>query len=135
MKPGSAGPDITFDAADAALYDSYRAQQGTVKPVHAGLVLSQLQLMQVVLVSSANNYADSLARWAFGSRAAFLAATKAWLAAHSLTGTTLLEPTGMNPGNTSTASDLVPSANSSWPIRCLPRSSPRSRSRCRRSAS
>jgi serine-type D-Ala-D-Ala carboxypeptidase (penicillin-binding protein 5/6) len=59
------------------------------------------------LVSSANNYADSLARWAFGSRSAFLAATKTWLAAHSLTGTTLLEPTGMNPGNTSTASDLV----------------------------
>lgn len=107
LKPGSSGPDITFDATDAALYDSYRAKLGTVKPVHAGLVLSQLQLMQVVLVSSANNYADSLSRWAFGSRAAFLAATKAWLAAHSLTGTTLLEPTGMNPGNTSTASDLV----------------------------
>ena len=107
LAEGVPGPDITFTPADAALYDSYLARQGTVKPVHAGLVLSELELLQVVLVSSANNYAESLATWAFGSPEAFAAAAKDWLAAHSLTGTTLLEPTGMDPGNTSTAPDLV----------------------------
>ena len=107
LAEGVSGPEITFTEADAALYDSYLARQGTVKPVHAGLVLSELELLQVVLVSSANNYAESLATWAFGSRHAFAAAAEDWLTAHSLRGTTLLEPTGMDPGNTSTAPDLV----------------------------
>lgn len=109
-KPLSAdeqGPGITMTAQDAALYHKYFAQNGKVEPVRAGLVLSQRQLMEAVLVSSANNYAESLAVWAYGSIPAFLDATRNWLSAHGLTSTTLLDSTGMNPGNTSTAGDLV----------------------------
>ncbi len=104
---GEDGPVIRFTSADAALYHKYFALQGKVEPVRAGLELTERQLLTVVLVSSANNYAESLATWAFGSEGAFLSAARTWLDAQGLTRTTLLDSTGMNPGNMSTASDLV----------------------------
>ncbi|MCU1512964.1 MAG: D-alanyl-D-alanine carboxypeptidase [Microbacteriaceae bacterium] len=104
---GDNGPDVTFTAADAALYGKYVALKGKVAGMPVGSHLSQLDFMRVVLVVSANNYADALSTWAFGSSAAYLAATGAWLAKHGLDHTTVLEPTGIDPGNTSTASDLV----------------------------
>ena len=107
LPQGEDGPVITFSRTDAALYHKYFALQGKVEPVRAGLELTQRQLLTVVLVSSANNYAESLATWGFGSESAFLSAARTWLDANGLTDTTLLDSTGMNPGNTSTAGDLV----------------------------
>ena len=107
LSPGDSGPTITFTAADAALRATYLAQNGETKPLTAGSTISQFDLMRVTLVASANNYADALAGWAFGSRAAFEIAVTAWLGAHGLDHTTIVEPTGINPGNVSTASDLV----------------------------
>lgn len=101
------GPSITMTEHDASLYHAYFARNGKVEPVRAGLVLTQRQLLDIVLISSANNYAESLGTWAFGSEKEFLAAAKAWLAKNGLENTTLLDSSGMNPGNTSTASDLV----------------------------
>jgi D-alanyl-D-alanine carboxypeptidase (penicillin-binding protein 5/6) len=107
LSPGDPGPTITFTAADAALTAKYAALKGETKPLRAGSTISQLDLMRVTLVASANNYADALAGWAFGSRAAFEIAVTAWLSFHGLDQTTIVEPTGIDPGNTSTASDLV----------------------------
>jgi D-alanyl-D-alanine carboxypeptidase (penicillin-binding protein 5/6) len=104
---GSAGPTITLSAADEALTAKYTALDGETKPLHAGSTISQLDLMRVALVASANNYADVLARWGFGSHAAFESAVGRWLAVNGLWHTTILEPTGINPGNVSTAPDLV----------------------------
>jgi D-alanyl-D-alanine carboxypeptidase (penicillin-binding protein 5/6) len=107
LSPGESGPTITFTAADAALRAKYIAQDGETKPLTAGSTISQLDLMRVTLVASANNYADALAGWAFGSRAAFEKAVTAWLGAHGLDHTTIVEPTGINPRNVSTAANLV----------------------------
>lgn len=104
---GEEGPTITFSQADHDLYAKYVAMQGTVKPMPVGGTMSEHQVLQVALIASANNYAETLADWAFGSEAAYAAATKTWLAAQGLAHTTLVEPTGINPANTSTASDLV----------------------------
>jgi D-alanyl-D-alanine carboxypeptidase (penicillin-binding protein 5/6) len=104
---GEPGPTITFTAKDAALVQAYAARNGETKPVRAGMTLSQLQVNEVMLVASANNYAESYSTWAFGSQAGFLDAARSWLAAHGLDHTTLLDSSGMNPGNRSTASDLV----------------------------
>lgn len=104
---GAPGPTITFSAKDAALVKAYAARNGETKPVRAGMALSQLQVNEVMLVASANNYAESYSTWAFGSQAAFLTAARSWLTAHGLEHTTLLDSSGMNPGNRSTASDLV----------------------------
>ena len=107
LSPGDTGPTITFTARDAALRAEYVALNGETKPLTAGTSISQLDLMRVTLVASANNYADALAGWAFGSRAAFEIAVSAWLSSHGLDHTIILEPTGINPGNVSTATDLV----------------------------
>lgn len=104
---GEDGPTITFSQADHALYAKYLAQQGTVKPMPVGGTMTEHQVLQVALIASANNYAEVLADWAFGTDAAYVEATKTWLAARGLTHTTLVEPSGINPLNTSTASDLV----------------------------
>jgi serine-type D-Ala-D-Ala carboxypeptidase (penicillin-binding protein 5/6) len=60
-----------------------------------------------MLVVSACNYAEAMADWAFGSNAGFVSATKKWLKAHGLSGTTMVEPTGVDAQNTSTPSDLI----------------------------
>ena len=104
---GGDGPSVTLSAADAALYDTYRAVDGKVVPMSAGTVLTERELLEVTLIESANNYATTLARWAFGSDEAFVAAASAWLAGHGLGQTTIVEPTGLSPRNTSTATDLV----------------------------
>lgn len=104
---GESGPMITFTAADAALTAKYVALNGETKPLVAGSVISQLDLIRVALVASANNYAEALSGWAYHSSAAFQIAVTAWLSFHGLTHTTIVEPTGINPGNVSTAAELV----------------------------
>jgi D-alanyl-D-alanine carboxypeptidase (penicillin-binding protein 5/6) len=104
---GEEGPTITFSAADHALYAKYVALQGTVKPMATGSSMSEHEVLEVSLVASANNYAEALADWAFGSNEAYVTATKAWLTSHGLSHTSLAEPTGIDPANTSTATDLI----------------------------
>jgi D-alanyl-D-alanine carboxypeptidase (penicillin-binding protein 5/6) len=104
---GDEGPTITFTADDHDLYAHYLSLDGTVKPMPTGASMSEHQVLQVALIASANNYAATLADWAFGSETAYATAAAAWLKANGLDHTTLVEPTGINPANTSTASDLV----------------------------
>ncbi|MEY2848280.1 MAG: hypothetical protein RI885_945 [Actinomycetota bacterium] len=101
------GETITLGSADTALYSKYQSVGGKVEPMRAGWAFTQREMLQVMLVSSANNYAELLAGWAFGSQDAFVAATAAWLSENGLTATTITEPTGMSPLNVSSASDLV----------------------------
>ena len=107
LKLGDSGPDIDFTAKDVAIREKYRAVNGKVEPVNAGMTLTQRQVMDVMLVESANNYAESLATWAYGSMDEFLSAADDWLARNNLESTSIIEPTGMSPSNVSTASDLV----------------------------
>ncbi|ARC56839.1 D-alanyl-D-alanine endopeptidase [Frondihabitans sp. 762G35] len=104
---GGSGPTITFTAADHALYDTYLAKNGEVAPMATGARLSERQTLQVALIKSANNYAGALSAWAFGSNDQFVAATRTWLRENHLSNTTLVEPTGLDPRNRSTAADLV----------------------------
>ncbi|GAA4683588.1 D-alanyl-D-alanine carboxypeptidase family protein [Frondihabitans cladoniiphilus] len=104
---GGDGPTITFSAADTALYSTYLAQDGEVAAMPTGGQLTEKQVMQVALIKSANNYAATLAFWAFGSNQGYVTAATKWLKAHGLDHTSLAEPTGLNPANQSTASDLV----------------------------
>lgn len=107
LAPDDPGPQIDFTAADVKIYNDYLARYGSVKPVRAGLSLTQHQVMELTIIASANNYAQSLVNWAFGSEAAFVVAATAWLAEHNLTSTVMTDSTGMNPENVSTAADLI----------------------------
>ena len=104
---GESGPDIVFGDADVAFYDAQVADNGSVEAVYSGQVMSQRNAFNVMLMESANNYAESLASWAYGSQEAFITAATAWIAAHGLTSTAMTEPTGVSPANVSTVPDLI----------------------------
>ncbi|MGV8968861.1 MAG: D-alanyl-D-alanine carboxypeptidase family protein [Microbacteriaceae bacterium] len=101
------GPIISFSKGDVAIYRKFVAENGKVAPVRDSLTLSQRDVLDVVLIESANNYAESLVIWAFGSEDAFVDRARSWLDAHDLTNTFVADSTGMSPDNVSTAVDLV----------------------------
>lgn len=104
---GESGPEVEMTAEDAAYYDRYLAQNGTVSEVRPGLRLTERDLLELTLVKSANNYAATLARWALGSEDAFPAAASAWLTANGLDGIRVVEPTGIDPANVGPADQIV----------------------------
>ena len=107
LAAGETGPTIETTSADVALYDSYLARNGKVVSVRPGLQFTQREMLDLVLIESANNYAETLATWAFGSHRAYVDAAAAWVAAHGLTQTTIVDSTGMSPDNRSSTADLV----------------------------
>ncbi len=104
---GQQGPTITLTAADAQLYDAYFVRQGSIVKATAGMQLTEYQLLQGMLIASANNYADTLAVWAYGSMEAYLSAAQNYLQKHQLTHTTIADASGFSPDSKSTASNLV----------------------------
>jgi D-alanyl-D-alanine carboxypeptidase (penicillin-binding protein 5/6) len=102
-----AGPMITWSKADHDLYDKYYVLNATIAAMPTNSTMSEHDALETMLVVSACNYAEALADWAFGSNDAFLFATRKWLAANGLTGTVMVEPTGIDAHNLSTPSDLI----------------------------
>jgi len=101
------GPTITFSKADHDLYDTYYVMGATIAAMPTGSSMSLHDALATMLIPSASNYADAVSTWAFGSRSAFVNAARRWLDANGLTGTTIVEPTGISPRNTSTPTDLL----------------------------
>lgn len=104
---GQTGPTITLTAEDAARYNQYYAADGSVVKAEAGMQLTEYQLLQGMLISSANNYADTLAVWAYGSIENYLAAAKSYTVKHQLSNTIIADASGFSAESKSTASDLV----------------------------
>ena len=104
---GESGPSTTMTAADAALYGSYLAQNGTVSTVRAGMTFTEREMLELMLIKSANNYTMSLTLWAFGSQDAYLAAARAWLTAHGLDRIVVNEPTGIDRANVAPVDQLI----------------------------
>jgi D-alanyl-D-alanine carboxypeptidase (penicillin-binding protein 5/6) len=101
------GQTLTFDKTDHALYDKYYLLNATIAAMPTGSSMSEHDAIETMLVVSACNYAEAVSTWAFGSQAAFLAATKKWLAAHGMPNTRMVEPTGIDAHNVSTPSDMI----------------------------
>ncbi len=101
------GATLTFDRDDHALYDEYYVRGATLAAMPVGSTMSQRDAIATMLIPSASNYAEALARWAFGSTGAFARAAQTWLDAHGLTSTRVVEPTGFDPRNVSTPGDLI----------------------------
>jgi D-alanyl-D-alanine carboxypeptidase (penicillin-binding protein 5/6) len=112
VAPGGPGPVITLSADDVALFRNYAAQDGSLVPVTAGEQISEYQILQAMMLPSANNIADSLAIWAFGSLPAYTAAANTYLAAHGLGDTHVgADASGLSATTVSTAGDLVKLGN------------------------
>lgn len=107
LAAGEDGPELTLTPADARIYAETIAEGGSAAPVVPGAVFTQRQLLEAMMLPSANNYSVTLANWAFGSMPAFLEAASDWLAAHDLAGTRIADSSGLSSGSTSTAADLV----------------------------
>ena len=107
LAAGENGPDVTLTSADTRIYAKVIAEGGSAAPVVAGSVFSQRQLLEAMMLPSANNYSITLANWAYGSLPAFLEAANAWLVAHDLAGTTLADSAGLDQDSRSTPADLV----------------------------
>jgi len=107
IENGSDGPAITLTAADAQRAQAYRAIGGSVAPAPIGVALSQRQIIELTMVPSANNYADTLAIWAFGSIDAYLDAARSWLDRNGLDRITVADATGFSLDNQATPRDLL----------------------------
>jgi D-alanyl-D-alanine carboxypeptidase (penicillin-binding protein 5/6) len=104
---GEGGPSISYTDADVDIYWDMVAQNGSVAPVAAGTSLTLTESLEAMLLPSGNNYAISIANWAFGSEAAYAERANAWLAEHGLTETTIADASGLSLANVSTPGDLV----------------------------
>lgn len=104
--PDDDGPTLTFYLVQA-LYDKYYVQNATVARMRPGSTMTQRDVLEMMLVISASNYAEAAAVWAYGSTWSFVQAADAWLEEHGLTGTRLVEPSGIDPRNVSTPRDML----------------------------
>lgn len=104
---GEPGPTITFSQKDVDILSSVVARDGSWQQVQAGWTVHERAAIETMLIPSANNYAESLAVWAYGSVPKFLVAARAFLTANGLDHTTLVDSNGLDAADTSTPSDLV----------------------------
>lgn len=107
LAPGDDGPTITFGQRDVDILGAVVAANGSWEPVQAGWRTTERAAIETMLIPSANNYAESLAVWAYGSVPRFLVAANAFLDANGLDDTTLTDTNGLSAGDRSTPADLV----------------------------
>ena len=102
------GPSITFTQSDVDNYNRYVGVDGSVVPVRVGERMTEREALEAILLPSANNIADTLAIWAYGSLADYRAAATRWLSDHGLRDTRMgTDASGFAPDTVSTAVDLV----------------------------
>lgn len=104
----SSGPKITLTEADQQEYDLDTTEDASSVEVKAGEVLTERQLLSGMIVRSANNLADTAARWDTGSIPAFVARMNAEAASLGMTSTHYTDTNGLDSGTSvSTASDQL----------------------------
>jgi len=101
------GPSITITDADVQSYQTDLANKESVVEVQAGEQLTELQLLEGLLIPSANNFAETLARWDAGSIDAFVASMNKLAGELHLTHTTFADTSGASPKSVSTPTDLM----------------------------
>lgn len=107
LAPGEQGPIITLTEEDITSYREYVAKSGTVVQVEVGEQISQYQVLQAMLMPSANNMSDTLARWAFGSVDAYNAYANEMLKELGFSKTIIADASGYSPDTKSTADEMV----------------------------
>jgi D-alanyl-D-alanine carboxypeptidase (penicillin-binding protein 5/6) len=101
------GPALLLTPADQAESTTEAAAGATNVPVLAGEHLSERQLLDGLLVHSANNLSDVLARWDAGNVPAFVAKMNATATSLGMLHTHYADASGLDPGSASTAGDVL----------------------------
>lgn len=108
LRLGQQGRVFTFATSDIEIYNQALSMNASTLGVVHGEQLTEYQTLQALMIPSADNIADSLARWIFGSHQAYVAYAQGWLRSHHLDHTVLGgDASGLHAGTTSTARDLV----------------------------
>jgi serine-type D-Ala-D-Ala carboxypeptidase (penicillin-binding protein 5/6) len=107
LEPGRDGPTITLTYADVVDTERRRRQQESVVSIATGEQLTERQALQALLLPSANNIAEVLARWDAGSPAGFVARMNAAARSLGMTHTRYTDPSGYDDATVSTAADQV----------------------------
>lgn len=110
QKPLTAGqqdPTLTLGPADIAYYQNYVTNDGSVVLVADGEQIGEYQALEAMLLPSANNMADSLATWAFGSMPAYTTFANKYLTSFGTQNTHMADASGFSPDTVSSAQDLV----------------------------
>ena len=104
---GAQGPSVTMSVADASQFglDTVTDQANVV--LKAGEVLTEYQMLEGLLVHSANDLAYALACWDAGSLPAFVAKMNATAARLGMRATHFADASGFSASSVSTASDLL----------------------------
>lgn len=108
MEAGDVGPTLTLTQADVDIYNAYVAADGSAVHVAPGEQLTEYQALQAIMLPSANNIADSLATWAFGSLENYHTAALQYVKQLGMADTTIgPDASGMSPLTASTPGDLI----------------------------
>src|SRR2546430_7613532 len=107
LKKGETGPNITISDADVGAYESDLRDQQSVVKVEVGEQLTLFQVLEGMLIPSANNLAETVARWDAGSIDAFVAKMNKRAADLHLTHTKFADTSGASAATVSTPSDLT----------------------------
>ena len=107
LTKGQSGPVITITDEDVESYNYYATHDGSLVNVIKGEEITEYQALQALLLPSANNIAETLARWAFGSLDAYNIYANSLVAQLNMSKTYVADSSGFSPLTVSTASDLV----------------------------
>ena len=104
---GEQGPTVTLTEVDVADYDQAATTDQSNVTVSLGETLTELQLLEGLLVHSANNFADTLARWDAGSVSNFVEKMNETARRMDLVQTKYSDASGFSPQTISTAAEQI----------------------------
>lgn len=104
---GATGPTLTLDQTDVDFYNYYISVSGSNVPVEFAEQITELQALEAMMLPSANNMADTLAYWAFGSLDAYVVYANELVKQWGLPNTKIADASGLSADTKSTPSELV----------------------------
>ncbi len=107
LSSGNDGPTLTLTPTDASEYQTMLQQQDSVMAVVSGEKLNEYQLLEALLIPSADNIAVTLATWDAGSVPAFVAKMNAMAKSLGMVHTVFKDPSGLDTGTVGSAGDQV----------------------------
>lgn len=107
MGPADPGPPVAITPADVDQYNVAVAGKESAVKVTPGEMITERQMLDALLVGSADNISSVLANWDAGSEAALLAKMNAAAAAFGMQATHYVDLNGLNAATVSTASDQL----------------------------
>ncbi|MFF4456418.1 serine hydrolase, partial [Streptomyces goshikiensis] len=107
LRKGEPGPQIEIDAK--AVADGTSEHESRIEGLVAGTKFSQQDMLKMLMIPSGNNVARLLARWDTGtdSEAAFVEKMNAAARELGMANTTYTDPSGLDAGTVSTATDQL----------------------------